>query len=618
MTPEALLYPIVIPFVAGLIAFLIPKRLAVLTKIIALVAVVATFYYAVELYAAQPLTYNWEPATQHFLLRLDGLGALILLGVGFFSLCILLYSLGFMRDEDVPVGAYHGNFLWCVSAACGTALAGNLLLLTAFWGFLGIPFFLLINMGAEESDVAAKKTLIILGGTDSLLILGIGIVWALSGTFQMGGEGISTASGAAALACLCFVAAAFAKAGGMPFHTWIPDAAETAPVPIVALLPASVDKLLGIYLLARVCLEMFVLTPAVRGIVMALGAITIIGAVMMALVQHNLRRLLGFHAVSQVGYMVLGVASGTVVGIVGGLFHMLNNAIYKACLFLTAGAAERRTGQRELSEMGGLAKAMPLTFAAAVVSALAISGVPPFNGFASKWMVYQGLIESGADGGYLWAIALVAAMFGSALTLASFVKVLHSVFLGQPSRAAAESRGPAPGILMKVPICVLAILCAILGVGALSIGVSKLVLPALPASLAADSFDAMTVGVWRPGLATVLLLLALLIGLAIYCAGTVRRMREDEAYVGGEAGERIADYRFDGTEFYRTVAKMAPLRELYRNAEQKWYDLYDIGRRTAFYVSDGLKALHSGMLLTYVSWCVLGLVVLLWFFMEIG
>ncbi len=142
----------------------------------------------------------------------------------------------------------------------------------------------------------------------------------------------------------------------------------------MAYLPASLDKLLGIYLLARISLHMFVLNEPLKFLLLIIGAVTIILAVMMALVQHNLKKLLAFHAVSQVGYMVMGIGTGVPIGIIGGLFHMLNHAIYKCCLFLGAGAVEKRTGTTELEELGGLAKSLPVPFISMVIAAFAISG----------------------------------------------------------------------------------------------------------------------------------------------------------------------------------------------------------------------------------------------------
>jgi len=604
----ALHLAVTVPIAAGVLALLIPRALSVLTKLIAVAVSALVFIAAIKLYALGEWAWAPEWANGQTLLGLDGLSAFMLLGTGFFSLAMALYSAGFLRDEQVSPRAYYASFLWVVGCACATLLARHMLVLLFFWAAIGIPFFLLINLGTGAASAAAKKTLIVLGATDSILIIGIALVHSVSGSFDMA-QTLTLELPATVVACLCFAVAAFAKAGAMPFHSWVPDACETAPVPAVALLPASLDKLLGIYLFARVSMTLFELDPALRALFVLVGAVTVMAAVMAALVQHNLRRLLGFHAVSQVGYMVMGIATGTPVGVLGGLFHMVNNALYKSCLFLTAGAAERRSGTGELDGMGGMAKAMPLTFAAALIAALAISGVPPLNGFVSKWMVYQGLIEMGKGGGYLWVVALVAAMFGSALTLASFVKVLHSVFLGQP-RAGVTHTGPTPNVLMALPMAVLAVVCVAFGVLAYGVPM-KLLLPALPESLRTTTF----IGAWQPGIATLLLCVALLAGGVIYLLGSVK-VREDEAYVGGEAGAKGAQFRFSGVDFYRTVTQVPTLNTFYKDAEQGWYDLYHLGRRLVGWVALPLQALHSGLLLSYVAWFVLGMIVLLWVFLH--
>lgn len=210
----------------------------------------------------------------------------------------------------------------------------------------------------------------------------------------------------------------------------MPDYGEQADAPVTAFLPASLDKLLGIYLLFRAATGLFQMNGSMQFVLLAVGAsTTVLAAVMMALVQHDLKRLLSYHAVSQVGYMLLGIGTGLPLGLAGGLFHMLNHAMYKSCLFLCAGNVETKAGTTDLDRLGGLARLMPVTFTATLIASLAISGIPPLNGFASKWMIYQGLVDLGGQGGFWWVVWLATAMFGSALTLASFVKVLHSVFL---------------------------------------------------------------------------------------------------------------------------------------------------------------------------------------------
>jgi NADH-quinone oxidoreductase subunit L len=142
---------------------------------------------------------------------------------------------------------------------------------------------------------------------------------------------------------------------------------------------------------------------------------------MMALIQKDYKRLLSYHAISQVGYMILGIGTAVPVGIVGGLFHMINNALYKSCLFLTGGSVEKQTGTTDLEKLGGIGSKMPITFACFIITALSISGVPPFNGFFSKELVYDGALERGF-------IFYLAAVVGSFFTAASFLKLGHAAF----------------------------------------------------------------------------------------------------------------------------------------------------------------------------------------------
>ena len=257
----------------------------------------------------------------------------------------------------------------------------------------------------------------------------------------------------------------------MPFHSWIPDAAIDAPLPFMAILPASIEKLLGIYFLARISLDLFTLRPGswVSTTLMVVGRVTIILAVLMALVQKNYKRLLSYHAISQVGYMILGIGTALPIGIIGGLFHMINHAMYKSCLFLTGGAVEKQAGTTDLEKLGGLARGMPVTVICFIVAAASISGVPPFNGFFSKEMVYHAALESG------WVFYAVA-LLGSFFTAASFLKLGHAAFFGKRAiDAPAVKEAPLP---MLIPMIVLAGLCILFGVGN-SIPLGGLIQPAV-------------------------------------------------------------------------------------------------------------------------------------------
>ena len=343
-----------------------------------------------------------------------------------------MYSITYMKEGRVK--NYYPYFLITLGCSYGAVLSDNLLLFLFFWGILGITLYKLIQGNNEESSATAKKTLILIGASDSIMIIGIAILWKITGSLSMSEIHVPTTNILSVTAFLALLIGSFTKAGAFPFHTWVPDYAKEAPASSSAYMPASLDKLLGIYFLARIITGMFIPGEWMTLLLLTIGVVTIITAVMMALVQHNYKKLLGYHAVSQVGYMILGFGLGSIIGIAAGLFHMINNALYKSGLFLSAGSIEYRTGKEDIEDLGGLSKAMPLTFFASLIFAMSISGVPPLNGFASKWMIYQGIIDFGNGAGLankLWVLWLGLAVLGSALTLASFIKFIGGVFLSR-------------------------------------------------------------------------------------------------------------------------------------------------------------------------------------------
>ncbi|MCB4756177.1 MAG: hypothetical protein LHV69_03945 [Elusimicrobia bacterium] len=526
----------------------------------------------------------------------------------FFSVLTILYSIGFMRGRPGQL-RYYAYMVLTFLASVGVIYANDLLVLIVFWGFLGLLLYLLIGFGeSAHTSATAKKAFIIIGGTDALMLLGLALIWQKTGSLDMNTMHITLTSKSAIVAYLCLATGALAKAGAMPFHTWVPDTAEDAPTPVAAFLPASLDKLVGIYFLARISLDVFKMSPAMNVVLMVVGSVTIVAAVMMALVQHDMKRLLGYHAVSQVGYMILGIGTGTPVGIAGGLFHMLNNAIYKSCLFFGGGAVEKKAGTTNLDKLGGFAKTMPITFYAFLVASLAISGVPPLNGFSSKWMIYQGVLETAKGGGFLWILWLLAAMFGSALTLASFMKLVHAIFLGQPSpeRETLSEKKQETNPTMWIPAVILAVLCIIFGVLAYRVPLKMFIFPSL-------GWEAPFSGVWRPGLATAMILIGIAIGFLIYLFGTIMKTRETEAFVGGEVLRDHPDIRVSGTEFYLTIQETGWLKKFYGWAERKFFDPYEVGVKLTFGFNRFLRYLHNGVLSTYLAWCLFGMIVLFFF-----
>ena len=346
---------ITLPVFLGILLFFVPEKFRIVKGVIALLTSIITGYLAIVIYnsgsqlhyldelSAGPAMYIFSldlliDAGKYIAFNCDSLGNLIILFISLFTSLILLYSL--VNIKDARVKNLYPYFLITQGCAYGAVVSDNLLLFLFFWGILGITLYKLIPGTNEESSAAAKKTLILIGASDSIMIIGISIVWKISGSLSMGGISIPTTNALPVVAFLALLTGSFTKAGAFPFHTWVPDYTKCAPASSSAYLPASLDKLLGIYFLARITTHMFILNEWLTLLLLSFGVISIIVAVMMALVQHNYKRLLGFHAVSQVGYMILGFGLGSMIGVAAGLFHMINNALYKSGLFLSAGCVE--------------------------------------------------------------------------------------------------------------------------------------------------------------------------------------------------------------------------------------------------------------------------------------
>ena len=250
---------------------------------------------------------------------------------------------------------------------------------------------------------------------------------------------------------------------------------------------------------------------------------------------------------------------------------------------------------------------MPVTFVTCAIAALAISGVPPMNGFVSKWMVYTGLVQMGDSGFKAYWIFLVAALFGSALTLASFVKVLYSAFLGQRPNAMAGVREANWGML--APMVLLAGLCVLFGVWA-AFPIESFINPVVNgavATAATGQLDLSTFGFWNPSSATGLILLGLLLGLLILSVGRLSRRRVGRVFIGGEKVTSLDAMHVPGTGFYNTIRDTAGIHGLLVNAESKVFDVYDVGGRIGNVFVQGLRSIHNGVLSTYLAWSVIGL-----------
>jgi formate hydrogenlyase subunit 3/multisubunit Na+/H+ antiporter MnhD subunit len=604
---------IILPVIAGLLLFLVPEIFRTIKGVIALLISIITGIQTITLYHSDSQLHHLNElsypvpgmdllnnAGKYMTFNCDNMSKLIILLISFFSILILIYS--FICIKEGKIRNYYPYYLITLGCSYGAVLSDNLLLFIFFWGVLGITLYKLLPCIDEESSATAKKTLILIGASDSVMIIGIAIVWKITGSLSLENISIHTTDTLSVVAFLALLTGSFTKAGAFPFHTWVPDYAKYAPAVSSAYLPASLDKLLGIYFLARITTRMFILNEWLTLLMLTAGVISIITAVMMALVQHNYKRLLGFHAVSQVGYMILGFGLGSAIGIAAGLFHMINNAIYKSGLFLSAGCVEYRTGKEDIDELGGLSKAMPFTFFASLIFAMSISGVPPFNGFASKWMIYQGIIEFGNGSGIasrLWVVWLGLAVLGSALTLASFIKLIGGIFLSR--RKAEFSDIKEVKFMMWAPLIVLAMLCIYIGVFATNFIVPRFIIPV------SGAFEFK--GFWNSSFVSLLVLISIITGVLFYLVFNIKKFRTEDSFIGGEKIQDQTSY--DTTEFYKTIGEFGIFSWIYKKAEERLFDIYDQSKNLVLAFSHRLSEAHTGILPSYILWVIAGLVVML-------
>ncbi len=532
----------------------------------------------------------------------DWLSVALVMLVSLLGLAAALYSMGYMKPPGLA--RYYGWFLFFVGSMNAAVLMDDLFTMFVFWELMTVCAFFLVIHDKKESSIRAGVKYFLMSEMGAVLMLvGIIIIHSSVGTtripalIEMSGQGAGVLAGLTAILPLLFLVGAGVKAGVVPLHTWLPDAHPAAPSPISSLLSGVMIKI-GIYVMIRVLWQMMGCAPPWDVILCGLGSMTIVIGVMMALVQHDAKRLLAYHSVSQVGYIILGIGTGVAVGVAGGLFHLINHAVFKGLLFLCVGAVIYRTRTRELSEHGGLARAMPITFATCLVAALSISGVPPFNGFYSKWMVYEGVVAFGKQGHPSWVLWMGCALFGSALTLASFMKLIYAMFLAPPPGGRRRIREvPAS---MWLPMAALALVCVIFGVFA----------KAFPLSFIERAVPGVGhMGVWQSTLATGLIIVGVIIGAIIYLIGRSNFGRVDSSYVGGE--DSVPEERVTGVDFYQTIRDFAPFAVAYGLAERKFFDIYEWSKRIAGYFSMLLRAAHSGYLPTYITWVLVGLFVFL-------
>jgi multicomponent Na+:H+ antiporter subunit A len=415
--------------------------------------------------------YPWIPSLDiNFTLYLDGLSlffAMLITGIG---TLVVLYSI-FYLDPKEEKGNFYVYILLFMGAMLGIVTSNNLILLFIFWELTSFSSFLLIGFWFHrgESRYGALKSMLItvLGGL--AMLAGFILLYIITGTFELreiiAQAGVIKDHAFYFPAMLLILLGAFTKSAQVPFHIWLPNAME-APTPVSAYLHSATMVKAGIFLIAR-------MTPALGGtmewflIVSGVGIVTMFFSAMLAIRQTDLKALLAFGTVSQLGLIVALLGFGTPGAILGAMFHLLNHAAFKGSLFMVAGIIDHETGSRDIRQLRGLAKVMPVTAAIAGIGSLAMAGIPPFNGFLSKEMFFAASLEA-VTTTYIAAHPLAAlfpvmAVIGSVFTFIYSMMLFHGVFFNGPLTKDTDKKPHEAPFGLYFPALVLASLNIIIG-----------------------------------------------------------------------------------------------------------------------------------------------------------
>jgi NADH-quinone oxidoreductase subunit L len=526
-------------------------------------------------------------------LLIDPLSVMMMLIVSGVGALIVLYSIGYM-DSDREERRYFAYMALFVFSMLLLVQGGNLLILLAGWGMVGLSSYLLIGFWHERPSAiaAAKKAFVMNAIGDATMALALFLLIQKAGSVDFGILGGEYTSTVANLVALGLLGGAVAKSAQLPLQTWLPDAME-GPTPVSALIHAATMVTAGVYLIVRTH-AIFEQAPKVADLAAGLGAATLLVAGLVALVQVDIKRVIAYSTMSQIGYMFLAVGLGAYAN---GMFHLMTHAFFKALLFMAAGIViHALTDEQDIRKMGGLRRLLPRTFIAFAIGAVALVGIPPFAGFFSKDSILADAMDRGAFGYVLWVVGLA----GTFLTGLYTFRLLFLVFWGEPSAFVREHfhapKRDLVGVTMGVPVAVLAVLSVIGG----WIQFAPLWHP-VETWLQSVAEPVVTPTDWQEGISSALAVLLGLLG--IYVAWALYAVKTF-AVPQFAFAQRVLEHKFYFDElydavFYRPTVWLA--KALFRGVEDPLIaesstslgqDTRDLGRIVA--------RLQTGLVRTYV------------------
>jgi multicomponent Na+:H+ antiporter subunit D len=482
LVPLFVILPLAAAFLIPIFGRIVKGFHSVLLSLVLVFLTILSVLYLVK-GLEEPITYQVGGWTSQkgvpiaIYMILDGLSVFLLLIINLIGFLSTFYSISYIKRFTAHTN-FYALLALMIAGMNGVVLTGDMFNLYVFLEIAVIASYALVAFGIERTELEASFKYQVLGGVASLLILfGIGLLYwktqtlnmaDISNLLQNGGGGFFLT-----FTQIILISGFGLKAAMIPFHAWLPDAHSSAPSPISAMLSGVLIKAIGIYALLRLFFNIFMITYEISVVITVIGSLSMVIGVFLAIGQWDLKRLLAYHSISQMGYVIIGVGMGMLIlveggnqsvaslAIAGGLFHLINHAVFKGLLFLNAGAIEYVTGTRNLRMMGGLFRALPVTSTTSLGASLSISGIPPFNGFFSKLIIIIAAIKGGF---YLLA---VLAIIVSIITLASFMKFQRYAFFNKLKFTRKVKEVP---FTMCFSMIVLVVLCA---------GLSLLIFPGI-------------------------------------------------------------------------------------------------------------------------------------------
>lgn len=461
----AFLIPLVWRFIPGICRFLPSAGMLAMTVI-----GIMLLYHVGE----GTITYivgGWEPVNNIPIgihLTADPLSLMMLIVVNMIGMLAGIFSIPYI-DKYTGENYYYSLFSLMVAGMNGVVMTGDLFNLFVFLEVSVIASYALVAFGSSRDELEASFKYQVLGGIASLLILfSLAMTYWYTGTLNISDVALVLKAGtqeSTVLFIQLFMIAGFGlKAAMIPFHAWLPDAHSSAPSPISAMLSGVLIKAIGVYAILRLFFNMFQITMEVSYVITTIGVLSMVIGAVLAIGQWDIKRLLAYSSISQMGYVMTAAGIAMIIvarggdtkiaalALAGGLFHMFNHAVFKGLLFLNAGALEYATGTRNLKELGGLSELMPITSVTSLGASLSISGIPPFSGFFSKLIIVIAAVQ-----GRFYLVALLAVIV-SIITLAIFMKVQRYAFFDKFKSPKMAKVKEVP-FLMYMPMIIMAILC---------------------------------------------------------------------------------------------------------------------------------------------------------------